>query len=359
MTTPTENPFARLTELQVKLNCDWKSINKAQRATDAMIKELQAKLLPGPERPISEDVGLVFFGSLARHEWTSKSDADWVLLIDGEANQQHFTAAREIARGLDSLGLKAPGNAGTFGDLAFSHDLVHRIGGADDTNRNLTLRMLLLLESLSIGSDIVKQRVVRSILVRYLADDRSWTARSDAELPRFLLNDVIRYWRTMAVDFADKFHDQEGEKWALRNTKLRFSRKLIFLTGLLACFSWKLHRPADLGGGSESAIDIAIAHFTRYLSRPPLEIIADELLLTEAGADISRNLLSSYDGFLAILDEDQKRKALEALPRGTAENNFLFGYIRDISDVFQSAILSWLFRPETRIQYLVQKYGIF
>ena len=31
----------------------------------------------------SEDTSLVVFGSLARGEWTSKSDLDWTYLIDG------------------------------------------------------------------------------------------------------------------------------------------------------------------------------------------------------------------------------------------------------------------------------------
>lgn len=34
----------------------------------------------------SEDTSLVVFGSLARGEWTSKSDLDWTFLIDGGAN---------------------------------------------------------------------------------------------------------------------------------------------------------------------------------------------------------------------------------------------------------------------------------
>jgi hypothetical protein len=159
----------------------------------------------------------VFFGSLARGESTSQSDLDWTLLINGEVDGQHSSLHQSIRKKLRDAGKIPPGSTGTFGGLAFSHELVPCIGGQDDTNKNLTLRMLLLLESLSIGNDQPRQMVIRAILSRYLADDPSWTWRSDGKLPRFLLNDVIRFWRTMAVDFADKFRDQEGEKWALRN----------------------------------------------------------------------------------------------------------------------------------------------
>ncbi len=35
--------------------------------------------------------------------------------------------------------------------MAFSHDIIHQIGGQDDTNKNTTQRILLLLESCAIG----------------------------------------------------------------------------------------------------------------------------------------------------------------------------------------------------------------
>ena len=44
----------------------------------------------------------------------------------------------------------------------------------------------------------------------------------------------------MAVDFASKQRDRAGEGWGLRNAKLRMSRKLIFASGLLVCFSANL-----------------------------------------------------------------------------------------------------------------------
>lgn len=46
----------------------------------------------------SADADLVVFGSLARGEWTSGSDVDWTLLIDGQANPEHREIARQIER---------------------------------------------------------------------------------------------------------------------------------------------------------------------------------------------------------------------------------------------------------------------
>src|SRR5580692_10630832 len=64
---------------------------------------------------------------------------------------------------------RPPGQTGTFGNMAFSHDIIHQIGGQNDTNKNTTQRILLLLESCAIGKRTdAYERVILGVINRYL-----------------------------------------------------------------------------------------------------------------------------------------------------------------------------------------------
>lgn len=150
------------------------------------------------------------------------------MLVDGQADSQHRVASREIERTLAKMTFRempliGPGSEGIFGNMAFSHEIVHHIGGQADTNRNTTQRVLLLLEAAALRDPKDElggpyARVVRQILNRYLLSDSNFHGQTDHEsrIPRFLLNDIVRYWRTMCVDFAYKDWEQAGKNWAIR-----------------------------------------------------------------------------------------------------------------------------------------------
>lgn len=104
-----------------------------QRASrEAAIKREELDILLSEEigRYTSHDTSLVVFGSLARGEWTSGSDLDWTYLIDGEANSDHLTIVQQIQNVLqqkrNKQKFRPPSPAGAFGNMAFSHDIIHR-----------------------------------------------------------------------------------------------------------------------------------------------------------------------------------------------------------------------------------------
>jgi predicted nucleotidyltransferase len=168
-----------------------------------------------PRRLLSDDCSLILFGSTARGEATPGSDVDWTLLIDGPARTEHRRISQEVAQVLRRLNLAEPRGGGAFGTMAFSHDVIHRIGGDSDTNRNLTQRALLLLESVALDDQLIRERVTRLVLQRYVQDETSFLTETGKQnrIPRFLLNDIVRFWRTMAVDYASKRIERGQEGW--------------------------------------------------------------------------------------------------------------------------------------------------
>ncbi|HJX84071.1 MAG TPA: hypothetical protein VJ723_06995 [Candidatus Angelobacter sp.] len=182
-----------LTELESKFKKDWPHIREAREAAFRKREEIASVLRASGQAFFSGDTSLVVFGSLARDEWT-ESDLDWGYLIDGQAHPEHLTVAQRIAALFEEHKLgKKPGPTGVFGNLIFSHELVHQIGGESDTNSNTTRRLLLLLESRSIGRHDAYARVIRVILERYFENDEKMfdRERSRFRVPRFLLNDVV------------------------------------------------------------------------------------------------------------------------------------------------------------------------
>jgi len=326
------------------------------RSARERARESKARLAASVSDLVSrEDMSVVVFGSLAREEVTSGSDTDWTLLIDGQASSTHFDVVREVRRRIEELEQKEPGREGTFGNLAFSHEILHRIGGGEDTNRNLTQRILLLLESEALGPDEAHGRVLRGVLDRYITEDAGWDART-VNVPRFLLNDIARYWRTVAVDFAYKRRERAAEGWALRTVKLRLSRKLTYASGLLACFSCALE-PSVLDAEDRSK---AVAdHLLKLVELTPLERIA-QMLLHEGLLDPAARLFGSYDQFLGLLDDKTIRDHLDELSPGDAEGDTRYQRARKIGHDFQRALDDVFFEDNgTGIPVLTRKYGVF
>src|SRR5258708_889582 len=320
--------------LQSQVGEDWPAINLATKKTIQTKRKL-SETLKGLS---STDASIVVFGSLARHEWTIKSDVDWTLLVDGQADPQHLEIAHDVAERLKKGNFPAPGATGTFGNMTFSHDLVQKIGGREDTNENTTRRVLLLQESVPFGRPDAHERVLRLILSRYLKDDRGFRfVTSPRKWPRFLLNDIVGYWRTITVDFVEKQRGQAGHGWGLRNAKLRMFRKLIFATGMLTCFS------SDMLSSSKARRELVEQnstiqmeeHLRAFIKKTPLEILATFLIDLKINSKTALKLFSSYNSFLKLLNDPSKRDHLKNLRPDDIPGDAVFKEVRRYSHDFQ------------------------
>jgi len=307
-----KDPPSEVLQLRDRLAAEWPAITRAQGSAADAIGRLRAGL-DGYTPP---ETSFVVFGSLGRRELTTGSDLDWTLLLDGPADPAHRDAEIRLGERLRELGFAEPNAFGSFGGLTVGHDLIHKIGGDDDTNRNTTQRILLLLESAPVGHDTGYARVVHQVLRRYIEEDLSGPSDSPCRVPRFLQNDVARYWRTVTVDFAHK-RRVHGSGWALRTVKLRMSRKLIYAAGLLSCFSCGFEfvdgAPEIPGAGTIRVVE----HLEGLVRKTPLDIVA-RFVLQYFGelSGWALELFGAYDEFLAMLGGLAARAPQGPLARG-------------------------------------------
>jgi predicted nucleotidyltransferase len=344
--------------LSLRLKTAWPNIAEARRQTLL----LRGKLA-GLSEFSSEDASIIVFGSVGRAEVTEASDVDWTLLIDGPSDPNHAHLVVRIRDHLEALGLEKPGRTETFGVMAFSHDLIHHIAGNHDTNQNMTRRLLLLFESVAATEPLVRRKVLHNVLDRYVTYDivAPMSRPPRHVIPHFLLNDVVRYWRTMASDYAAKMWERQNEGWGLRNIKLRFSRKLIFVAGLLACFSFELHPPpaADAIRSDRENLPAALAnHVLSRLTMTPLDALA-AALLAHSPDETSSAIFGAYDRFLGVLLDPEKRAELSRLRIDKALESRVWLEARSASYAFRDGLEKLFLKNDGLLSELTLRFGVF
>lgn len=293
-----------------------------------------------PERSF---VGVI--GSLGRMEATSDSDFDFgvyaVRGFDGDLDDLEALVV-ECEAAIAANALRLPNREGAFGKPLHlqtgSIDLIGRQGADGDSNDALTHRMLLLCES----THIVGERAWRTGLANIRGAYLDHHARDDRP-PRFLLNDVVRYWRTMCVDFQGKMIQRGHAGWGTRNAKLRMSRKLLFVGGALPLFLTVGAPLNELDG-----------QLTKWYDLVPLERLVAACNLLGASALVP-GLLGAYNDFLELLDT--KRSELDTLDKNNRGGDETWNRIKDIERRFQEGLEQLFF--ETGIAPDVKRYALF
>lgn len=283
--------------------------NFTHKKLDSLRKDLNSTL---ESSGYKNDICIVITGSYGRQEASSESDLDWYIIFDKDRDVA-TTLESEITA-IDNLICKhipnQPGSTATFGANAivkFS-DMQSNLGGAKDKNEDLTRRMLFLLEGNWLYNDSLFKSYQEELLKKYIKESDS------KKLPRFLLNDIIRYYRTITTDFEFKV-SEKNQGWGLRNIKLKFSRKLLYFSGILAV--------AEL---DDLNYQDRIAKAVELFSLTPLERIEH---ITE-----NIEVFAKYDTFLEKISNAANRQELDTVKKNERYNSELYFELNELSQAF-------------------------
>lgn len=265
--------------------------------------------------PESNDIVLVC-GSYARKEAAGPSDVDYFLVSEKEDGRKE-RLVEDINSVVDGLGLKPPSPGGPFAGEHTSQSIVQNIGGTKDSNDEITRRMLLLLEGDWLFNSEGFRCLRRQILERYVGEEIP-----EHHIALFLLNDIIRYWRTICVDYEYKT-TEEDKPWAIRNIKLVFSRKLLYASGL---FSVALTADMSREKKLECLEDL--------FNLTPLERVVE--ICGEAATERMRRC---YEFFLGCITEDATRHRLDTLDRSRRNDDSLFRDLKNEGYQFTRELL--------------------
>lgn len=272
----------------------------------------------------SELITVVTTGSFGRNEASKESDLDFFIFIDDENTQvDTIEVGRLIQQVVDTHIQKDSGSTSTFGQEAILsfNQLSNNIGGKNDSNEMMTRRLLFLLEATWLFGEHRFTKYRNELIKCYVKD-----TDPDNVLSRFLLNDIIRYYRTIATDFEYKTTEQ-GQKWGLRSIKLRFSRKLLYFGGIIA-----------VAETANQPVSNKYQTLANLLELTPLERIHK----LSGATTQTRQLFEHYSAFLQAVRDEPKRAELEGVSKPKRNESALYEQLRHDGADFSKTLHSWL-----------------
>jgi len=273
------------------------------------------------------EISIFVVGSLARNEVGNNSDLDIFIISKNKIpNLDQIYIFSKLIKINKKLNFPKFSNDGQFLTIHNLQDLKSKAGYPEDDSLNLfTTRMLMILESKVIYNEKLYREILSEIIEHYLRDRKG----HDEFKPLFLLNDVLRFWRTLCLNYEALRHD-DNRPWRKKNINLKYSRLLTVFSTVITIINKK---------------DIDHNAILEICNKTPTERIAWALdNMDDKFLDKYKILLSHYEKFLEAKEQGNIEDDLE-LKRILNENavefsNIIYNFLN--SDKIDSKLKQFL-----------------
>lgn len=286
---------------------------------------------------------IILVGSFGRLESSQLSDLDYCILYDDNIYKINNEFLKEKIN--KKLKIMSQNKISCFSDKYFN-EIISNIGGKDDKSMDFTTRILILLESIPLLDNSIYNKVITSLSDIYLEE-----FIAEKKYPLFLTNEIIRFWRTLCIDY--RWKKVEGEKpWGIRNIKLRFSRKLLCFSSILLLIM--LYKKL-----------ISYEDFKIYINCPSsIKLLKIFDLISNHKSDVIKSdlkrkfeeILTGYDEFLGEISTKNTRDSLEEVEFEKRNKHENYVKLKEKAKIFHENIIRVLIDLDIDI---LNKYLLF
>jgi predicted nucleotidyltransferase len=218
-------------------------LSKHKKFSKDKIKEIK-KMMERISELKDNELCIFSTGSYGRLEASEHSDIDLFFLDTNKkkptSNVDLILINSEVIKICRELKFPEFSKDGLYLKTHCLKDIKENLGSpADDYNNFYTARMLLLLESKPLYNQKLFEKCIDEIIDSYYVDFHNHT---DDFKPIFLTNDIVRFWKTLCLNYEHKRISKNSEDVIegvvhSKNLKLKFSRKLICFSFILKLIS--------------------------------------------------------------------------------------------------------------------------
>jgi len=214
------------------------NLKERHNYSEFRLLELEKGIKKLPVLSSLKNICIYACGSYARKEAHTDSDID-LFFIDYDTEDDYKSHKKtdkilldaELIRIIDELGFPEFSNDGEYLEVHSLKNILKELGGRNDDYKNyFTTRLLMILESAPLSNKAIYKNAINKTIGAYFRD---YDGNESNFKPVFLLNDIMRFWKTLCLNYENKRNeqnlatDEEKAKHRLKNFKLKFSRKII------------------------------------------------------------------------------------------------------------------------------------